>query len=83
MLEPQDLCAEVCTAISYLSLKVLIYFVVNKYLILKGGADEHDAQHHKLFESLMRHLEASRADTPRTDEFNSWGLGSSAARGGE
>lgn len=33
--------------------------------------------------SVMRHLEASRADTPRTDEFNSWGLGSSAARGGE
>lgn len=53
MLEPQDLCAEVCTAISYLSLQVLIYFVVNKYLILKGRADEHDVQHHKLFESLI------------------------------
>lgn len=47
MLEPQDLCAEICTSISHLSFKVLIYFVVNKYLILKGGADEHDGQHHK------------------------------------
>lgn len=47
MLEPHDLRSEICTAISHLSLKVLVYFVVDKYLILKGGADERDAQHHK------------------------------------